>query len=79
MKKEPEATPADDNDPDDRPAPVPTMDEVLRACDTIRAYLQNRPNSGDFLVIFNKVCDLVSRDNLAVIHPTSLVLQTFLC
>lgn len=40
MNKEYESTPADDNHPDDRPAPISTRDEVLRACDTIRAYLQ---------------------------------------
>lgn len=45
------------------------MDKGVRACDIIRAYLQNRPDSGDFLVIFNEVCDLVSRDNLSRNSP----------
>lgn len=70
MIKEPQATPADDNDPDDCPALVPTMDKVRQACNIIGAYLQNRPDSGDFLChskcdFLNKVCDLVSRDNVS--------------
>lgn len=79
MNKKPEATPPDDKDPDDRPAPVPTMDEVLWACDTIRAYLQNRPETEATSLWYSTKCMiLLAESTLVVIHPISLELQTFL-
>ena len=57
------STDQENDDPDDRPAPIHSIDDVLRACDIVRSYFETLPDSSDIVRDFDKISDVEIRDS----------------